>query len=85
MTEKRYAGPEDYPQDRLTISVRKGYKGLLQKAALEWNTDLSKLARKAIEQMFESRSHLMSDELKKEWEELRTRYGGRGHHWTELL
>jgi hypothetical protein len=79
MTEKRpkkgrAPSKEDYPHERITLSVRKGWRTWLRKAADEMNLDVSKLTRLATEDFVKANGHKLSDELRKEFDAIRLRH-----------
>jgi len=75
MTERRKRRQDSDLHDRVTASVRKGFRAWLRKAADELNLDVSKLVRFAIEDYIKAHGHLLSDALRKEFDELRRGHG----------
>ena len=48
MAKNRYPNPDEYPGDRMTVTVHKGYKRWFKNVALELNSDVSKIHRDAL-------------------------------------
>lgn len=72
---RRSAAKSEEEHDRFTLSVRKGYRDWLRKVADERNLDVSKLARIAIEEWVKANRGQLSDEVLKEFEQLRRGHG----------
>jgi len=83
MTEKRYKNAEEYPGDRITVTVHKGYKRWFKNVALELNKDVSKLHREALEMWIKANYHTLSEEAKKERDRLEQQHSD--SRWNELL
>jgi hypothetical protein len=67
---KRYKNPEEYPGDRLTVTVHKGYKHWFQAVARERDLDVSKLHREALQMWTKANYHTFSEKAKKELDSL---------------
>jgi hypothetical protein len=83
MTKKRYANAEEYPGDRITVTVHKGYKRWFKNVALELNKDVSKLHRDALEMWIDAKYHTLSDKAKSEIDGLRRMHSD--SRWSDLL
>ena len=80
---KRYKTPEDYPGDRMTVTVHKGYKRWFKSVALERNTDVSKAHREALEMWIKANYHTLSDRAKRELDHLKSLHSD--SRWSDLL
>jgi hypothetical protein len=63
-------------KEHMTVSVRKGWKAWLEKAARERDLDISKFTRRALDYYIRSIEHDMSPRLRRELDELRKESGG---------
>jgi hypothetical protein len=81
--KKRYANTEEYPGDRITVTVHKGYKRWFKNVASELNKDVSKLHREALEMWIGANSHILSEGAKKELEALKRAHAD--SRWSDLL
>ena len=81
--QKRYQNADEYPGDRITITVHKGYRRLYKLVARERNSDVSKIAREALEMWFNANNHTLSDKAKRERDELKRAHAD--SRWSELL
>lgn len=75
---------DEYPHDRITLAVRKGYKAWLEEAALELNLDKSKMVRLALEDYIKVNRTRLSDRTLKRFEELKFGHG-HGRYGESLL
>jgi hypothetical protein len=75
----------DDPHDRITISVRKGYRDWLKRVCLELDTDVSKYARMAVYDRVRAdhKAGKLSNELLAELRGLKTAHGS--GHFDDLL
>jgi hypothetical protein len=81
--KKRYANAEEYPGDRMTITVHKGYRAWFQAVAKERDKDVSKLAREAFEMWIAANYHTLPEEAKTQLEKLRRAHAD--SRWSSLL
>jgi hypothetical protein len=81
--KKRYENSEEYPGDRVTVTVHKGYKRWFKAVATERNTDVSKVHREALEMWINANYHTLSDKAKKELDALRRQHAN--SRWSDLL
>jgi len=72
ISKKRYNNAEQYPGDRITVTVDRGYKRWFRNVAGERNTDVSKLHREALKMWIDANYHTLSDEAKSEYDRLRS-------------
>lgn len=81
--KKRYNTAEDYPGDRLTVTVHKGYKRWFKRVALELNTDVSKAHREALEMWINVVYPKLSEKARAELDQLRKSHAD--SRWSDLL
>jgi hypothetical protein len=81
--KKRYHNVEEYPGDRITVTVNKGYRSWFKKVARELNTDVSKLHREALDLWIKANSHNLSDGAKRGLDALKKAHSD--SHWSDLL
>ena len=83
MNKKRYKDAEEYPGDRVTVTLHRGYRKWFQRVALEMDTDVSKAHREALEMWINANYHTLSAEAKKELDKLRKMHSD--SRWVDLL
>jgi len=80
---KRYKNADEYPGDRMTVTVHRGYKQWFRKVAIERNTDVSKAHREALDMWIKANYHTLSDKARKELDALRKAHSD--SRWSDLL
>jgi hypothetical protein len=81
--KRRYKNAEEYPGDRMTVTVHKGYRRWFKNVALERNSDVSKATREALQMWVNANYHTLSDKAKKELDALKKAHSD--SRWSELL
>lgn len=82
-SKKRYRNAEEYPGDRMTVTVNKGYKRWFKAVASERNSDVSKIAREALKMWIDANYHTLSEKAKKERDSLLKAHAD--SRWNDLL
>jgi hypothetical protein len=81
--KKRYQNAEEYPGDRMTVTVHKGYRRWFKAVAKERNSEVSKITREALTMWINANYHTLSDKAKKERDSLRAAH--EDNRWSDLL
>jgi hypothetical protein len=80
---KRYKDADEYPGDRMTVTVHRGYKRWFRNVSREFNTDVSKVHREALDMWIKAKYHTLPDKAKRELDALQKAHSD--SRWGELL